>query len=293
MSFGQQSILCHATTQLRWVLLLGLLLTTGCSAFKPVNLLNTLIPSSGYTLQSGVTYGADKRQKLDIYSPTEPAIRSRIIVFVYGGAWREGNRGEYTFVAQALADAGHTVIIPDYRLYPSVVFPDFITDVADAIVAAKLTLGKQSGKPVSEVVLMGHSSGAHTAAMLASDPGWLEGSGVTASALIAIAGPYDLPLDNPEVKPVFRNVSGPDQARPIALVTPDHPPTLLIHGEQDERVLPFHTRNYSAALKATGVRVDVRWLEDTGHVASISGIATPLDSDSQNRQRITEFLDSL
>ncbi len=59
-----------------------------------------------------------------------------------------------------------------------------------------------------------------------------------------------------------------------------------------KRVLPFHTRHYSEALTAAGVFVDVRWLEDAGHVSSISGIAAPLDFSNQNRMRITEFIDS-
>ena len=97
-----------------------------------------------------------------------------------------------------------------------------------------------------------------------SDPQWLEGSGITPSALIAIAGPYDLPLDDPEVEPVFPTVPNADDVRPVALVTSKHPPVLLIHGEEDKRVLPFHTRRYSAALMAAGVPVDVHWLKDAG-----------------------------
>ncbi len=278
---------------LRCLVLPGLSLLASCSAFKPVNLLNAAVPSSGYTLQSGIVYGNENRQKLDIYFPTTPAAQSRIIVFIYGGAWREGNRAEYEFVGQALADAGHVVIIPDYRLYPSVVFPEFIDDIADAIVAANNVIGQRSSESMDQVVLMGHSSGAHTAAMMASDPQWLEGSGITPSALIAIAGPYYLPLDNPEVEPVFPTVSNADDVQPVALVTSEHPPVLLIHGEEDKRVLPFHTRRYSAALMAAGVPVDVHWLKNAGHVASISGIAAPLDIKNQNRKRLTEFLGSL
>lgn len=275
------------------LLLLSLGSLTGCAALKPVNLLNALVPSTGFTLQEGIVYGDDPRQKLDIYKAVVPASDSHTIVFVYGGAWREGNRHEYEFVGQALADAGHTVIIPDYRLYPAVTYPAFVTDVVEAITAVTVHADEWLGYPLKQVVLMGHSSGAHLAAMLASDPRWLEDSGVTPRALVAISGPYDLPMDNPEVQPVFHNVSGPDEVRPVALVTSEHPPTLLIHGEDDERVLPFHTRNYSAALKKAGVPVDVQWLKDASHASAIAGLAAPLDSANRNRERITGFLDSI
>ena len=85
-----------------------------------------------------------------------------------------------------LADAGHTVIIPDYRLHPSVVFPEFISDVVNAILAAKNVVEQRAGDSMNQVVLMGHSSGAHTAAMLASDPQWLEGSGINGKELASI-----------------------------------------------------------------------------------------------------------
>ncbi len=277
----------------RLPLLLTLPFLTACEAFKPVNILNAIVPASGYTLEEGVAYGVGERQKMDIYFPDTPATVPRTIVFVYGGAWREGNRSEYEFVGQALAEAGHTVVIPDYRLYPSVVFPDFVEDVVDAMVGAKAFLEKHGGNDLAEVVLMGHSSGAHTVAMIASDTRWLEGSGVTPSALVAISGPYDLPLENPEVAPVFKGVKDTDSVRPVARVTAVHPPALLIHGDEDERVLPFHTRNYAAALAEAGISFEVQWLEGAGHVSAIAGLAAPLDSDDRNRRRITMFLDGL
>ena len=295
-----KSILTSLRSRLRFVfsklpylIVLSFASLTGCSALKPINLLNAAVPSTGYTLQQNIAYGEDKRQKLDIYQPVTPAARSRTIIFVHGGAWREGNGSEYKFVGQALADAGHTVIIPEYRLFPAVAFPFFISDVADAITAVKDHAEQWLGYPLDQVILMGHSSGAHTVALLASDPRWLENSGVTPRALIAISGPYDLPLDNPEVAPVFRNAPIPDEVRPVMLVTSAHPPTLLIHGEDDKRVRPFHTRNYAASLIKADIPVDVHWLKDKGHAAAIAGLAAPLDSSHRNRERITSFLDGL
>lgn len=279
----------------RWFLVLMVTLTMmmGCVVPRPIDLLNAMVPSSGYTFQGGVEYGKDERQKLDIYFPMFPASHTRVIVFVYGGAWREGGRAEYEFVGQALAEAGHTVVIPDYRLYPSVVYPQFLADIVLAINAVRAPIEKMSNIGLEEVVLMGHSSGAHTAAMLASDRRWLEASRIDPIALIAIAGPYALPLDDSEVTPVFPNVTEPDEVRPVALVDYAHPPTLLLHGDEDKRVLPSHTREYALALASAGIRVDVSWLEGVGHAEAIAGIAAPLDFSNQNRRRITTFLDSL
>ncbi len=45
---------------------------------------------------------------------------------------REGNKEDYGFVASSLTDAGYVVLIPDYRVFPEVVFPQFVEDGAEA-----------------------------------------------------------------------------------------------------------------------------------------------------------------
>ena len=104
----------------------------GCGV-SPLEVLDVVVPKSGYTVRADLAYGDDPRQRVDVYFPDEPAARSRRIVFVYGGAWRTGSRAEYRFVAQALADAGHVVILRDYRLYPAVDYPAFVDDVVSAL----------------------------------------------------------------------------------------------------------------------------------------------------------------
>ena len=55
-----------------------------------------------------------------------------MVVFFYGGGWREGNKEDCGFVASSLTDAGSVVLIPDYRVFPEVVFPQFVEDGADS-----------------------------------------------------------------------------------------------------------------------------------------------------------------
>ena len=240
-----------------------------------------------------IEYGIDERQKFDIYFPIEAAEVQRTIVFVYGGTWRSGSRKEYQFVGQTLADAGHTVIIPDYRLYPSVVFPEFVNDIVDAISDVDERAVELLGEELDEIVLMGHSSGAHTAALLASNADYLIDIDLETIALIGIAGPYDLPMDDLNVQAVFRNVEAPSDARPVDQVTETHPPTLLIHGEKDKRVLSRHTARYTEVLKAAEIDVQVNYLEDTGHLGSIAGLASPLDSKNRYQERVIDFLYAL
>lgn len=270
-------------------LIAGLLVVSACSKVQPIDLLNAVTPNAGYTVTEDVPYGDLPRQTMDIYRPVvEPT--EHVIVFVYGGAWRKGEKDEYKFVAQALASEGHTVVIPDYRLYPAVKFPEFVTDVAAAISALDFSdLLQDAGH--RKIVVMGHSSGAHTAALIASDPQYLAATGVSVSALIAIAGPYDLPMTNTEVTDVFADVDHHDKVKPLRLVTDQHPRTLLIHGADDKRVKPEHTQRYFRALESSGIEVEKLMLDDAGHAESIAGLAAPLDRFNPIKETIQAFLD--
>ena len=84
--------------------------------------------------QPGLEYGDQAHQKLDLYLPA-PGVtpRRQLVVFVYGGAWTTGSRGDYFFVAETLTAAGYAVAIPDYIKYPHGVFPAFVQDVAQSV----------------------------------------------------------------------------------------------------------------------------------------------------------------
>lgn len=142
---------------------------------------------------------------MDIYQPST-ATDKPVVIFIYGGAWKMGESSEYKFIAHALTGLGYPVIIPNYRLYPSVTFPTFVNDVALAIAYAE-THAAHLSVDINKhgYVLMGHSSGAHTAALLATQESFLHNNGVMHKpiGLIGLSGPYDLPLDDPEVEPVF------------------------------------------------------------------------------------------
>jgi acetyl esterase/lipase len=179
------------------VLALAGLLLGGCAATSVVN---GLTPEDDFRLVADIRYGPEPRQALDIYLPTRTPLRRTPLVFVYGGAWERGDKADYLFVGQAFAELGYATVVPDYRLYPDASFPDFVDDVAAAVTTALGRLGKAACLDARRVVLVGHSAGAHTAALLALDPDYLARAGaIEPAALVGLAGPYDLPLDDPLV----------------------------------------------------------------------------------------------
>jgi len=275
-----------AWIRLSAVITLVLLLT----ACQPVALLNSVIPKSDFLHVKDLCYGAHPRQCMDIYSPTA-GDRDAVVIFVYGGAWDRGSKDDFLFVGEAFASLGYTTVIPDYRLYPEVVFPAFVEDVAAAIAALDDYL-EDAGRPI---VLAGHSAGAHSAALLASDPQYLQKHGMDLSrihALIALSGPYDLPLDHERVVDKFPGVDD-RQANPVALASSEHPPTLLIHGGRDTVAEPQHSERYAAALEALGVPVVKHLYSRRRHVDVVASLARPLRFLSPAYQDIAQYLQAL
>lgn len=269
--------------------LLVIALLTGCDA---TTLVNVATPSDGYELRAGIDYGSDPRQRMDLYIPATRPLRQTVVVFVYGGAWRSGERSDYRFVGQALTELGYIAVIPDYRLYPDAVFPAFVDDVADATAAIPASLADLPCAGDWQFVIAGHSSGAHTSALLATDPTYLAQRSPTMrpAALIGLAGPYDLPLDDPLVVGKFDDRPSDAAVKPVRLAGPDSPPALLLHGGEDTVVAPLHTRRFAEALAGSGVDVTTRVYPDADHRTLVGALAKPLRILAPTWRDIDAFL---
>lgn len=261
-------------------------LAGGCS---PASLLNATVTRDGYRRET-LAYGPTARQTLDVYRPERAAARPCTVVFFYGGSWDSGNKEDYLFVGQSLADAGHTAIIPDYRVYPEVRFPTFIEDAAAAV---RWAGDRNEGRPL---VLMGHSAGAHIAFMLATDTPYLTRAGGDRSALagaIGLAGPYDfLPLTSRRLVEIFGSRDNP-ATQPITFARAPLPPSLLIHGLDDRTVRPRNSERLAAAWQAAGDRVDLKLYDGVDHVDVVAAMAGLLRSRAPTRADVLAFLATL
>jgi len=267
------------------LLALVLLALSGCSSSA---IINGLTPGDGYTGPVSLAYADGPRHQLDLYQPSGRTTPAPVLVFFYGGSWRNGERAGYRFAAAALAAQGSLVVVPDYRLYPEVSYPDFLRDSAAAVGWAVRHAVRYGGDP-RQVYLIGHSAGAYNAAMLAYDPRWLAAEGLSPQQLagfIGLAGPYNflpiqvpevMPVFHPEVMPVFHWPDTPPDTQPIVHVTAAAPRTLLIVAGQDELVDP--ARNSAAladALRRAGVPVELKRYDALNHYTTIGALAWPL-----------------
>ena len=255
------------------------LLLGGCSGFDLLNFVDT---DSNYVLEKEVPYGEGARQKIDILVPKDPPnVAARpVVVFFYGGGWTAGSRKDYRFVGAALTKLGYIAVIPDYRLYPEVTFPAFENDAARALAWTQENIYRYGGDP-AKIIVMGHSAGAHIAALLALDPSYGRSAGVatyTIKGVIGLAGPYAMvPSQVKSVREVFAGLPDENVARPVAFVTSAAPPMLLLYGLDDKTVGRGNATELADRLKAVGREVVLKEYPEVGHPGIILAM-TPLFS---------------
>lgn len=275
------------------MLALGALFTL--SACSPVTVLNTFAPASGITETPDVRYAPGERHELDIYAPKNQA-SAPVVVFIYGGGWKDGEKSRYRFVAAALAAKGFVTVVPDYRLYPAVRFPAFLQDNAAAIAWTKANIAGYGGDP-RRIFLMGHSAGAYNVAMLTLDKQWLAVSGLDPDrdlkGSIGLAGPYDfLPLHDPELEIIFGPSGDLSLSQPITFARGNAPPMFLAAGTADQTVRPRNTERLSAAIRRDGGQVEERIYPGVDHIRIIGAMAGILRWLAPTRQDVIEFLDT-
>ena len=271
------------------VLALAPLLLWGCQAQKVIN---AITPTRGYELASNLVYDADTGNKLDVYQP-EGVRNAPVVLFFYGGRWQEGDKELYRFVGQALAARGYVAVLPNYRLFPEVEFPAFVEDGAAAVQWVRQQVQHYSGDP-QKIFVMGHSAGAHIAALLALDGQYLSRRGLpanTLSGMIGLAGPYDfLPITAPDLKRVFAPAHPPEVSQPVNFVRRDAPPLLLLHGEDDQTVELANTIALRDATVRAGGAVETVLYPKLNHSRIVGSLAVRLEALADVLDQVDQFV---
>jgi acetyl esterase/lipase len=243
----------------------------GAFSFAPLQTFNVLVPKDPGVerVAQDVAYGADQRQRFDVYRPQQAGSHP-LLVFVYGGGWQFGSKEHYEFAARAYAAQGFVVAVPDYRIVPNVVYPAFVEDIASAIAAAQRE-GKRFNADVSRTYLVGHSAGAYNVTQAVMKPGFLEAAGVkpeTIKAVATLAGPFDfVPLDVKYTIDAFSHLSGAalDETQPFNHARAGLPAFLILHGEADETVFLRSPHKLETSLREAGATVEMKVYAGISH----------------------------
>lgn len=266
----------------------GLLALSACSRLE---ILNNSTPDGGYSLSQNIVYD-DVGNRLDVYAP-QNAANAPVVVFFYGGRWQMGKKEDYKFVGQALASHGFVAVLPDYRKYPQVRYPDFLIDCAHAVQWVHSHINGYGGS-ASRIVLMGHDAGAYNAAMLTLDPEFLAKAGGNRGwvrGMIGLAGAYDfLPMTDPDLRDLFGPPESYEKTQPVLYVDGSNPPLLLMHGGKDEIIPIANTNSLYDRVRRAGGPVDKVVYPDLDHQWLIYDVSARLQGQADVLSRIDAFV---
>lgn len=140
----------------------------------------TVVLPAGARVERDVAYGSAAEQKFDLYIPAG-ATQAPIVFMVHGGAWMIGDKANAGVVAGKVSrwlPRGYILASVNYRLVPRATPLEQADDLARALALVQ-TRAASWGGDGRRVLVMGHSAGAHLAALLAADPAFAQARGAT------------------------------------------------------------------------------------------------------------------
>jgi acetyl esterase len=217
-----------------------------------------------------------------------PGRSGATIVLIHGGGFHSGWPEELFPMATALADIGHTVFVPEYRLQraDAVGYPEELEDCRDAVAWVDREASSFGGDP-TKLVLGGSSAGAHLAAALVTLPNEVMRTDRWPLGLLLTAPYLDSTDDSArfEREPLRQGLLGrmlsappkdvfvgrSEDFSPRAHLHAQMPPALVLAGEEDRLWPP--AREFCEAMAALGVDCVSRAFRGAGHAFALKGQA--------------------
>ena len=257
-----------------------------------------------FTKQTDILYATAENHPLllDLYTPnnTPNPTNPPLIVWVHGGAWREGTKDEMPLLP--LVNRGFAIASIDYRLSPVAPFPAQIHDIKAAIRYLRANAAAYNIN-TERIAIAGSSAGGHLAALVGvtNNHPHLEGTignhtdqPSSVHAIIDYYGPTDFTtiLDQSTVHglgvrvPALQLLLG-DQpentprlaklASPVSHVDPNDPPLLIFHGDQDIQVPINQSHQLHGLYKKHNLTAQLEVVHNGGHGGDLFYQSNQLD----------------
>lgn len=278
-------------------------------AFQLITISMFVFPceSSAQTVLRDISYAAsaeaDPLLRLDVYAPGEGRDLP-VMVYIHGGGWHRGDKAAVHIKPRVFNDLGCVLVSINYRLHPIVGYREMTGDVARAIAWVRSHAAEWNASP-ERIYLMGHSAGAHLAALVATDSRYLKANDLSLAALRGVVlldgGAYNIPRQieiSPleRTKTIYQSIFGDDpavqrEASPLTHVAADQgiPPFLIVY-VADREASKIQSIAFGEALRAAGIEAEVLAAEGKTHTSLNNDIGEPGDKPSQN---IFAFLERL
>lgn len=244
----------------------------------------------------------NERQTLDIYAPRQGKDHP-VVFWIHGGGWRAGNKMSVQKKPEVFVEKGFVFVSTNYRLLPNVTVKEMTGDIAKAIRWTH-DHAKEYGGDSKSMFVLGHSAGAHLAALVCTDERYLKAEGLPLSIIKGCVpidvSVYDIPKrlkDGGSVPPAtFIQVFGDNEETQLDLSPAIHVvkgksiPSFLILHVADRADTKAQSHWFADKLKEAGVSAQVVAAEGKTHGTINSDLGLP---DDEPTQALWEFLDGV
>ena len=250
--------------------------------------------------------GVDPNQlSLDLYMP-KGAKNDPVMVYIHGGGWQRGDKKAVGQKVAFFSGMGWGFVSINYRLLPAGKHPVNVQDVARALAWVHNHIGEKGGDP-KKLFLMGHSAGAHLAALVATDDRHLKAVGKDLTILKGVipldTNAYDLPtLMKTRSTGLYGQVFGKDpkiwhDASPAVHVAEAKgiPPFLICYSRgmrtNPDPARKANAEGFAKLLRAAKIKTEVVDTSDRNHGEINARFGDPKDEKVTGKAK--QFLHSL
>lgn len=225
-------------------------------------------------------YGTRPIEKVDVHLSLKADRPAPVNIFFHGGAWRASTARDHAWMAESIINAGAHCVIPDYSLVQDVggdlaILGD---EVRRAVAWVYENASRFGGDP-ERIHISGHSAGGHLAAVVMTTD-WKGRFGLPADFIaggLITSGMFDLEPVRLSSRSDYVTITDESEddlsaQRHLDMLTA---PLILAYGTHETPEFQRQTRDFAAAVRATGKPVELIVAEGHYHLEMAESLANP------------------